>query len=128
MFTGNEQAKEMLIKLTDWAIELTKDLSDAQMEDMLRSEHGGPNEVFADVYAITGDPKYLTLAERFSQKAIIEPLTRYEDKLTGMHANTQIPKFIGCKRVADLANIYSWQHTSVSFCSYDTRNNSVAIV
>ena len=127
MFTGNEQAKEMLIKLTDWAIELTKDLSDAQMEDMLRSEHGGPNEVFADVYAITGDPKYLTLAERFSQKAIIEPLTRYEDKLTGMHANTQIPKVIGFKRVADLANIDSWNNGSVYFWENVTRKRSVAI-
>ena len=29
---------------------------------MLRSEHGGLNEVFADVYGLTGEKKYLDLA------------------------------------------------------------------
>ncbi len=96
------RAKDMLIALTDWFIETTKDLSDEQIQEMLRSEHGGLNEVFADVYAITGEEKYLTLAERFSHHEILDPLLRDEDDLTGKHANTQIPKVIGYQRVAEL--------------------------
>lgn len=111
--TGNELARQMLIALTDWMIDITSGLSDIQMQDMLRSEHGGLNETFADVAAITGDDKYLELARRFSHMTILEPLIKDEDRLTGMHANTQIPKVIGYKRIADLSqNDRSWKHAS----------------
>jgi DUF1680 family protein len=103
LHAGSELALTMLVELTDWMIGVTSGLSDEQMQDMLRSEHGGLNEVFADVAAITGEAKYLTLARRFSHTAVLEPLTRGEDKLTGMHANTQIPKVIGYERIAQLS-------------------------
>lgn len=99
----SELARTMLVELTDWMIGVTANLSDEQLQDMLRSEHGGLNEVFADVAAITGEAKYLTLARRFSHLTVLEPLTRGEDKLTGMHANTQIPKVIGYERIAQLS-------------------------
>ena len=80
---------------------------------MLRSEHGGLNETFADVAEITGDKKYLELARRFSHKIILDPLIKDEDRLTGMHANTQIPKVIGYKRVAELSqNDKDWNHAA----------------
>ena len=60
------------------------------------------NEVLADVYALTGDAKYLALAQRFSHRALLDPLRRREDTLTGLHANTQIPKAIGYARIAEL--------------------------
>ena len=98
--TDSREAKEMLVKLTDWMIRLVSKLSDEQIQDMLRSEHGGLNETFADVAAITGDKRYLKLAHQFSHHTVLQPLLRQEDKLTGMHANTQIPKVIGFKRIA----------------------------
>ena len=103
----------MLIDFTDWMIDITSGLSDEQMQDMLRSEHGGLNETFADVAEITGDKKYLELARRFSHKIILDPLIKDEDRLTGMHANTQIPKVIGYKRVAELSqNDKDWNHAA----------------
>lgn len=63
--TDSREAKEMLVKLTDWMIRLVSKLSDEQIQDMLRSEHGGLNETFADVAAITGDKRYLKLAHQF---------------------------------------------------------------
>jgi uncharacterized protein len=77
-------------------------LSDEQMQRMLGQEHGGMNEVLADIYAITGDEKYLHLAQRFNHKVVLDPLMRREDRLTGLHANTQIPKVIGLARIATL--------------------------
>ena len=113
LYAGSELARQMLIDFTDWMIDITSGLSDEQMQDMLRSEHGGLNETFADVAEITGDKKYLELARRFSHKIILDPLIKDEDRLTGMHANTQIPKVIGYKRVAELSqNDKDWNHAA----------------
>ena len=54
--------------------------------------------VFTDVAAITGDARYLQLAERFSHRQILDPLLQKQDQLTGLHANTQIPKVVGFER------------------------------
>ena len=102
-FTGNQQARDILVRCGDWCEKVTSGLSDQQMQRMLGQEHGGMNEVLADIYAITGDPKYLQLARRFSHQAVLEPLERNEDRLTGLHANTQIPKVIGLERIATLS-------------------------
>lgn len=115
VYGGSMQAKEMLIQLTDWAIKMVQNLSDEQIQDMLRSEHGGLNEVFADVAAITGDAKYLHLARQFSHRAILDPLLKGEDKLTGLHANTQIPKVIGYKRISEVGGDRSWAEAARFF-------------
>lgn len=101
-YAGNEDAKIMLVRLSDWALALTSKLSPEQMQTMLRSEHGGMNEIFVDVAEMTGDRKYLDLALAFSHQAVLQPLARKQDQLTGLHANTQIPKVIGFKRIADM--------------------------
>lgn len=113
LYAHIDLARQMLVAFTDWMIDITSGLSDEQMQDMLRSEHGGLNETFADVAGITGDKKYLELARRFSHEVILTPLIKEEDRLTGMHANTQIPKVIGYKRVAELSqNDKDWNHAA----------------
>ncbi|TXK47936.1 glycosyl hydrolase [Pontibacter qinzhouensis] len=124
---GNQQAREVLVKLSDWCLDITKNLTDAQMQQMLRSEHGGLNETFADVAEITGDKKYLALAERFSHQLILEPLLAQKDVLNGMHANTQIPKVIGYKRVADVAGSETWDEAAGFFWNSVINNRTVAI-
>ncbi|MBD0831535.1 glycoside hydrolase family 127 protein [Aestuariibaculum sediminum] len=120
-------AKNMLIDLTDWFIDVTKDLKDVQVQDMLRSEHGGLNEVFAEVYNITGDKKYLDLAKRFSEKALLNPLAKKEDILTGMHANTQIPKFIGFERISQLNHDSIYHNSALHFYNNVTQHRSLSI-
>ncbi|MDF2550989.1 MAG: glycosyl hydrolase [Chryseobacterium sp.] len=126
-YADSEKAKKMLIKLTDWMADEVSGLSDEQIQDMLRSEHGGLNEVFADVYDITKNPKYLKLAHRFSHLAILNPLLNGEDKLTGIHANTQIPKVIGFKRIADLENNKEWSSAADFFWTNVTQKRSAII-
>lgn len=101
-FAGHRQAREILVRCGDWCETITAGLSETQMQRMLGQEHGGMNEVLADIYAITGDQKYLRLARRFCHAAVLDPLKRHEDQLTGKHANTQIPKVIGLERIAAL--------------------------
>ncbi|MDQ1803141.1 glycoside hydrolase family 127 protein [Chryseobacterium sp. CKR4-1] len=126
-YAKSDKAKTMLIRLTDWMLNEVSGLSDEQIQDMLRSEHGGLNEVFADVYDITHDKKYLQLAHRFSHQAILNPLLAGEDKLTGLHANTQIPKVIGYKRIADLENNTSWSNAADFFWHNITEKRSSVI-
>src|SRR5581483_10216840 len=103
LVAGNRQARQVLIRLGDWCDRVVAGLSDQQMQKMLEIEHGGMNEVLADLYAISGDQKYLKLARRFCHEAVLGPLIDHQDRLTGLHANTQIPKVTGLERIAALA-------------------------
>lgn len=133
LYTDNEKARQMLIDLSDWALKLVDSLSEEQIQTMLRTEHGGMNEVFADVAAFTGDERYLELAEKFSDRSIKKPLVREQDKLTGLHANTQIPKVIGFKRIADVSkefegqNAQEWQQAAEYFWDTVVHNRTIAI-
>lgn len=126
LYTGNADAKEMLIKYSDWFLWLTDKLSDDQIQQLLKSEHGGLNEVFADVYSITGNKKYLKLAYQFSHHAILDPLAKEKDELNGIHANTQIPKIIGFKRIADLNHDSLYNTAAHFFWETVTTHRSVA--
>jgi uncharacterized protein len=103
LVAGNEKARTVLIALGDWCEHVTAGLSDDQMQRMLGTEQGGMNETLADIYAITGNEKYLKLSRRFNHQAVLGPLEHEEDHLTGLHANTQIPKVIGLERIATLS-------------------------
>ena len=127
LITRNETAKEILIKLTDWCLELTKNLSDEEIQQMLRSEHGGLNEVFADVSVISGNEKYLDLAQKFSHRVILDPLIKGKNELTGLHGNTQIPKVIGYKRIADLTGNTDWANAAEFFWNTIVNKWSVSI-
>ncbi|HEY0946326.1 MAG TPA: beta-L-arabinofuranosidase domain-containing protein, partial [Opitutaceae bacterium] len=70
--------------------------------------------------------KYLTLAKRFSHRAILDPLLRHEDRLTGLHANTQIPKVTGYARIAELGGDASWRDAARFFWDTVVDHRSVA--
>nr|WP_315258341.1 glycoside hydrolase family 127 protein [uncultured Flavobacterium sp.] len=125
--TGNEKAKKMLIQLSDWCLNLTSKLSDDQIQQMLRSEHGGMNEVFADVAVITGDKKYLVLGQKFSHKAILDPLLKNTDAFNGIHANTQIPKVIGFMRISEVSGDKDWANASSFFWNTVVNNRTISI-
>jgi uncharacterized protein len=123
----SDLAKTMLLEMTDWFIALVANLSDEQIQQLLISEHGGLNEVFADVYAITKNEKYLKLAKQFSHQLILQPLLKNQDKLNGLHANTQIPKVIGFLRVAELVGDKSWYNAADFFWHDVTEKRTVSI-
>jgi DUF1680 family protein len=101
-YSGNSQALEVAKKFGDWVEARNARLSDQQMQVMLGEEHGGMNESLAELYAVTGDAKYLKASLHFNHHRVLDPESVHEDKLTGLHANTQIPKFIGNVRQYEL--------------------------
>src|SRR4029079_16956237 len=73
-------------------------LSSNQMQAMLGTEFGGMNEVLAAIYQQTGDGRWLTVAQRFDHAAVFNQWAAGQDQLNGLHANTQVPKWIGAAR------------------------------
>lgn len=77
-------------------------LDGEQIQKMLSCEHGGLNESFAELYGRTGNRRWLSLSETIYHRKVLEPLSRGEDCLAHIHANTQIPKLIGLARLHEL--------------------------
>ena len=124
---GKSKGRELLINLTNYIYRNTSALTDDQIQLMLFSEHGGLNEVFADVYSITNDEKYLRLARRFSHRMLLEQLVRHEDKLTGLHANMQIPKAVGYHRIGHLGGDANYTQASAFFWETVVKRRTVVI-
>jgi DUF1680 family protein len=127
VLTGNEQAMTVLKKAAQWALDRTGRLSDEQMQKVLNTEHGGINEVFANLYAVTGDRRYLKLSQRMNHMAVLGPLMRGEDRLTGLHANTQFPKVIGISRQYELTGDKALRAGAEFFWNVVTRERSYVI-
>jgi uncharacterized protein len=94
-YTGNATALDVLTQFAAWAEGIVGRMSDAQIQRMLNTEFGGMNEIFADLYADTGDRRWLNLSYQFEHRAFTEPLKRHQDNLAGKHGNTQVPKLMG---------------------------------
>jgi uncharacterized protein len=94
-YTGNRTALELETDFAAWAEGIVADLDDAQIQKMLNTEFGGMNEVLADLYADTGDKRWLALSYKFEHRAIVDPLKHHRDILGGTHGNTQVPKLLG---------------------------------
>jgi hypothetical protein len=99
---GNGQALDVLTNMANWVKFRVDNLSEEKMQASLETEFGGMNEVLANLYGVTGNADYLKTAEAFNQNKIFDPLALGQDKLNGLHANTQIPKIIGAARQYEL--------------------------
>jgi len=127
VLTGNEQALEVVIKLSDWAKKGTDNLTEEQFDKMTYCEHGGMCEAMANLYEITKNEDYLELSKRFYHKETLTPLTQLQDDLEGKHANTQIPKVIGAARLYELTYNEDYKNAAVFFWNVVTKSRSYAI-
>lgn len=103
---GDPQARAVFLKFCDWAVNVSANLSPETWQQMMTmgiSEFGGPHEILADAYGLTGDRKYLETAEKFRQNDIFE--TTAKDSfapLEHVHANAAIAKFLGYERIYEV--------------------------
>ena len=131
LYCGNTQALEVCKGMANWTGETIKNLDDEKIQKMLLCEYGGMAEALTNLYAITGDKKYLGLSYKFYDKRVLDPLAKQQDILPGKHSNTQIPKIIASARRYELTNDgndkaianFFWQ-TVVNNHSYATGGNS----
>ena len=95
---GSDVALWTAKRMADWAINWIAPLSDEELAKVQMTEHGGMNEALFNLYALTGEKKYLDGGLRFEHKRFFDPLAAREDELAGLHSNTNIPKVIGAAR------------------------------
>lgn len=104
LYTGSKTARECFRRICDWAVAVVGNLSHEEMQSVLNSEHGGMNETLADAYVIFGDRRYLDAAKKYSHEVMVKGMqgegTYSTTFLSGKHANTQVPKYIGFQRIA----------------------------
>ena len=80
----------------------------------------------AELAAVTGNEKYLKLSQR-SNHAVLDPLAKREDRLTGLHANTQFPKILGAARQYELTGDPNLQTIATFFWDTVTKERSYVI-
>lgn len=99
---GVTAARPVMLGMAGYLATIIEGLDDAKLQTLLAAEHGGLNDSYAETYALTGDPRWLRVAERIRHKKVLDPLTEGKNILPGLHANTQIPKLIGLARLHEL--------------------------
>jgi len=133
LYTGNEQALEVVEKMAGWTAGYTGSFSYDHMQRILGTEYGGMGETLCNLYAVTGKPYYLHVAQRFDKKLFFDPLSEHRDELKGLHVNTHIPQVIAAARYYELTgdnyyrNIadYFWDEvvSERSYCTGGTSNH-----
>jgi DUF1680 family protein len=129
--SGNQQALDVLTGLAKWTERWVQPLGDEHMARILEREFGGMNEVLYSLAAVTAEPRWLELAQRFDRQRIYEPLAQGRDELKGLHVNTTIPQIIGAARGYELTGDarlrrvaeYFW-HTVIERRTYCTGGTS----
>ena len=127
VYAGCEQAKNILLPLADFIAHIALNSNNDLFQSTLSVEQGGMNEVFADIYSITGDDKYLQTAKRFNHINVIYPVANGEDVLFGRHANDQIPKFMGVAREYEFSPNDIYYKAAGNFWNMMIENHTLAI-
>jgi Uncharacterized protein conserved in bacteria len=100
--TGNTDALQIAEGMARWVSSYFQGIGSDQRQRMLRVEYGGMNEVLVNLAAVTKKDRYLATAHLFEQPNFLDPLAARRDELTGLHANTHVPKIIGAARMYEV--------------------------
>jgi DUF1680 family protein len=120
LLVGNTQALGVVTRMGDWVHSRLSVLSRATLNRMwaiyIAGENGAMNEVMADLYALTGQQRYLTTATYFdNRQALFGACLENRDTLTRLHANTHVPQFLGYLRVFDQNGIGEYHTVAENF-------------
>lgn len=126
--TGSTRARDIVLAMGSWAHlaltlgdvnhpdypgPLTRDDLNYMWDTYIAGEFGGANEIFPELYALTGDEKYLFTATRFdNRESLFDACVADRDILVTtnetrpgrrrpnrLHANTHVPQFTGYLRI-----------------------------
>ena len=102
LYGENDKALRIVLGMADWTAGIVNPLNQAQRLEMLNCEYGGMNEVLVNIYAITGNQKYLDLSRKFHDEFVMGQLAKHIDPMPGKHSNTNVPKAVGAARRYEL--------------------------
>lgn len=108
LYTGSTTASEILDNLSDWYLEWTEKMEKVNPHAVYSGEEGGMLEIWAGLYELTKNNKYLTLANRYSHPSIFTRLENGEDPLSDCHANASIPWAHGAAKMYEITREKKW--------------------
>lgn len=88
-------AKEAALALADWVCDRVLSWDKETRKKVLSVEYGGMNDSLYQLYSLTGDKRYLSVAEVFDEPELYEELLSFKNRMRGVHANATIPKILG---------------------------------
>jgi DUF1680 family protein len=112
---GNEQALAILLRWAGWFSRWTEKFPRRQLDAILEVETGGMMELWANLYALTGEPEHLALMRRYERRLFFDALLSGEDALTNQHANTRIPEVHGAARAWEITGEPRWREVVAAF-------------
>ncbi|EGX58142.1 secreted protein [Streptomyces zinciresistens K42] len=127
LLAGDRQALDVLREMAAWAEARTAPLPYPQMQNVLRVEFGGMNDVLMRLYLETGDPAHLRTARRFDHEDLYAPLAAGRDELAGRHANTEIAKIVGTVPSYEATGDTRYLDIADTFWTTVVRHHSYAI-
>lgn len=107
-YAGNSQALDILSHLSDWYIRWTEKATQMNPHAVYSGEEAGMLEVWAELYQLTGEEKYITLAKRYSDVGLFRKLQEGKDGLTNCHANASIPFTHGAAKLYEITGEQKW--------------------
>lgn len=128
---GSEAALQICRELGLWVYgrlsRLSREQRDAMWSTYIAGEFGGMNEVLAQLFQITGEPRYLEAARMFDNDKLFYPMARRRDTLGGMHANQHIPQILGAVRLYEATGETAYLRAAENFWSFVTRDHIYVI-
>ena len=115
VYAKNDKALRILSNAADWYIDWTEKMQTKNPHAVYSGEEGGMLEVWAALYQLTGEEKFLTLAQRYSHPSIFRALSEGGDPLTNCHANASIPWAQGAAKMYEVTGEEKWLHLAESF-------------
>lgn len=108
IYAGNTHALDILSHLSDWYITWTEKAAETNPHAVYAGEEAGMLEVWAQLYQLTNDEKYLTLAKRYADAGLFRKLKEGKDSLTNCHANASIPFTHGAAKMYEITGDSDW--------------------
>lgn len=142
--TNNTQALQVVVKMADWAYlaltvgdknqpgysgNLTRSDLNYMWDTYIAGEFGGANEVFPEIYALTGNSKHLDTARAFdNRESLFGAAVADQDILVvtpqnkpggrrpvRLHANTHVPQFLGYMRIYEYTGALEYLTAAKNF-------------
>lgn len=107
-YAGNEQALAIIDKLADWYIRWADAMQSINPHAVYSGEEGGMLEVWATLYELTKNEKYMTLVKHYYAPSLFRKLEEGKDALTNCHSNASVPLSHGAAKLYEITGDERW--------------------
>lgn len=123
-YANNKKALKILNNIAKWYTKWTNRVKKECPNVIHKGEEGGMLEVWATLYEITKDKKYLNLTECYYSPDLFTKLLNNEDPLTNVHCNATIPHIHGAAKLYEITKDKKWLSIVDKFwdCAVETRH------